>query len=277
LPFIRFLLYSNIYIALAALSLSLQTILLLNGALSLFLLGEIFSASLAVYVLHSLVSLYKLRNTPLNERFSQIFRQKRSIFILFVLAAIASGVLFFYLEHRTKIALVIAALPTFAYVVPLLRGKRLRDFSYLKVFLVAGVWAFVTVVLPWLEMGLSFRPLLAALFLERAIFIFAIALPFDIRDIEIERMLAVKTIQAQIGIQKTIYLSCSLLFIWALLVYFIYPMPIALAFTVLALLSALLVIVCRKAQPDYHYTAFLDGTILLQGGLAAVLFLVFRL
>jgi 4-hydroxybenzoate polyprenyltransferase len=272
---IRFLLYSNIYIALAALALSLQTILLLKGEANLFLLGEIFSASLAVYALHRLVGLHKLGKMPLDERFSQIFRQKKSILILFILSAIASGILFFYLQSETQIALIIAALPAFAYVVPLLQGKRLRDISYLKIFLVASVWASVTVILPCLEMGFFFSPLLLMLFVERAIFIFAITLPFDIRDMEIERMLAVKTIPERIGVQKTIYLSCSLLFIWTLLVYFIYPVLLAMIFSGLALLTALLVIACRRAQPDYHYTAFLDGTMLLQGILAAMYFLIF--
>ena len=84
------------------------------------------------------------------------------------------------------------------------------------------MWSYVTVFLPAMELGLALDLRLFMIFIERSLFIFAITLPFDIRDMEIEKANGVKTIPAMIGAQNSIYLGMGILLIWVGVNFFLY-------------------------------------------------------
>ncbi len=262
--------YGNIYIALCALSLSLQSALFLDGLINYFLLAEIFFATLSVYSIHRLIGLKKIKKNGLNERFIIIQKQQKLLLCFSIFAAAAALLFFFYLNFNTRLALILSALPSLGYIMPLLGNKRLRDIPYLKIFLIAAVWSFVTVFLPWLESGRAISGLLFLLILERATFVFAITIPFDIRDMEIEKNLGVNTIPSAIGIKKSLILSVSILTVWAISVFLIYPYIFALTMMVVFVISIFLVLGTAQQRPDYYYTAFLDGTLLLYGVLGSL-------
>ena len=75
----------------------------------------------------------------------------------------------------------------------------------------ALVWAFITVTLPLVEGRQFLVPTDALLFLERSVFIFAITIPFDIRDLKVDQHIEVKTIPSAIGEQGAKRLAIGLL------------------------------------------------------------------
>jgi len=114
--------------------------------------------------------------------------------------------------------LVIPAILSLGYVLPFVKGnKRLRDFDYIKIFLVAIVWGVITVLMPILERTTDLTLSHLLILLERMLFIFAITLPFDIRDLKIDAHIDVKTIPSIIGIGKTKKLALFCLIIVVLL------------------------------------------------------------
>lgn len=266
---INWLLYSHVFIALCAVAMTLQTTHLLSATnASPMLLGLVFFSTLAIYALHRLVSARKLGNALVIERFSIIQTYQHHIWGYTVIGVLGAGICFLGLPWRLKGALLMPGLLSLGYVLPFW-GKdrlRLRDFHYLKIFLIAGVWAYVTVVLPAIEQGIAWDQV-AFRALERALFIFMITLPFDLRDAHLDAYHAVKTLPTQMGTSSTLYLATILWILWSILVGFLYTGPTTWGLWVSGIYAWGLVCYAPKVQHDYYYTGLIDGTMLVQFGL----------
>ncbi len=278
IPLIDLILYSNFWIALAALAMTLQT--------QLFLLGKlqyspywifVFSGSLFLYALHRIVGLEKAKPFQESGRYQVIVTFKHHIQIYAALSILVSGFFFFLLPWPVQLSLFLPALLSLAYVVPVLKGKkRLRDVHFVKVFLIAIVWTWLTVFLPALELGLEQQLSTILMCMERVCFVFAITIPFDIRDLEIDQFNKVKTIPSRYGIKKSKAIALFLLAMALGFAYLnLYTLGISalqfLAYLLSSLVAAFLIIKSTGERHDYYYTGLLDGTMILQA------FLVFLL
>jgi 4-hydroxybenzoate polyprenyltransferase len=274
--FIDLIFYSNLYIAIGAVALTLQTQLILFGA---FELNEVvvlvFFATMLIYALHRLVGLYSVKEFLEEGRFYVINTHKSHIWVYAVIAFLGLVYSFFQVNFTIQMALVIPGLISFGYVLPFLgigkkRKLRLRDLNWIKIFLIAVVWAYVTVILPILDIrAVNWSDLL--IFIERALFIFMITLPFDIRDLKVDKFNNVKTIPAVYGIpttMKLVLISFILLIIIIGFNYLILPNePIYFAFhgLLLSLISTYIFIrISIDKSDDYYFTGLLDGTMWIQ-------------
>jgi 4-hydroxybenzoate polyprenyltransferase len=265
---INFLLYSNIYIAFCAVAMTAQTLYVfdINIKTSPALLGLVFFSTLVIYALHRLVSLSKVDKSLEVERFNVIGTYKRHIQIYAGLGIVGGAVCFFFLNPPTQYALVIPALLSLAYVIPFMGNKklRLRDVHFVKIFLIAIVWSYVTVLLPFLEHEIAIGIRELGVLLERILFIFVITLPFDLRDWEIDQKNQVRTIPATIGVKNTLWLALFILVIWAVLVFQIYTLAITVALFISGISTGILVYYSPQQKHDYYFTALMDGTMILQ-------------
>ena len=73
----------------------------------------------------------------------------------------------------------------------------IRSIPYLKIFLIALVWSYMTILVPVLYFSYEINYFVADFFFQRFLFILAIAIPFDIRDISSDN---IKTIPNTFGI-----------------------------------------------------------------------------
>lgn len=191
-----------------------------------------------------------------------------------MLYALVSGLAAFWfflaLKKETQWAVLVPALVSLAYILPVFSGgKRLRDYSFIKIFLIALAWPWITVVLPAIELGQLEGRSLGLMLAERSAFIFAITLPFDIRDLETDRFQAVKTIPQQWGIAWSkrlafMLLFCAGIFVLANGLWGIYTLSHSIALVLSLFLTALLISRADKQKSDYFYSGLMDGTILLQ-------------
>jgi 4-hydroxybenzoate polyprenyltransferase len=107
------------------------------------------------------------------------------------------------------------------YVLPVLpvggKWTRLRDFPFVKTFIISAVWAVITVVPASKEALLleSISPEVIWLMGERFIFLTAISIPFDLRDLNIDAQNNVKTFAGTWGFEKTLFYCRILLVIFA--------------------------------------------------------------
>lgn len=266
--FINFLLYSNIYIAICAVAMTAQTLYIydINIKTSPALLGLVFFSTLVIYALHRLVSLSKVDKSLKVERFNVIGTYKQHIQIYVGLGILGGGVCFWGLNRPTQYALVIPALLSLGYVIPFMGNKklRLRDVHFIKIFLIAIVWSYVTVLLPFLEYELTIGIRELGILLERVLFIFVITLPFDLRDWEIDKKNGVRTIPATIGVKNTLRLAFFILIIWGLFVFQIYNFSITFALLISGISTGVFVYYSPKQKHDYYFTALMDGTMILQ-------------
>ncbi|MCB0820980.1 MAG: hypothetical protein KDC13_10185, partial [Bacteroidetes bacterium] len=187
---IKTLVFGNIWIALCAVSMYACTVVLHRLEWSWLLAGSIFGATLFVYNYHRLFRKKQIYARQISDRHKWILRHDKSLRWLaiagFVLA-VACFVPFLnaVLVYRLSPFLLLALF----YVIPVWKGRqkwlRIRDIPYVKIFLVAAVWSFVTVVLAFLANDSEWLPDTGAwiTIAHRFIFIFAITLPFDIRDL----------------------------------------------------------------------------------------------
>lgn len=226
----------------------------------------VFCATLVIYALHRIVGLFRLKAFINEGRYFIINKFKSHIWIYAVLGIIVGAYYFFQTSLTIQLVIVLPALFSLGYVLPIF-GKnkklRLRDISGLKIFLVAFVWAYVTVLLPALELEM-WNEQVAWMFIERSLFIFAITLPFDIRDLKVDRHNSVQTIPAWIGIPQTIVLSRILLFFFAVVAFFNYTFLSFIALAVSAISTIYFISISPKQSQDYFFTALIDGTMIIQ-------------
>lgn len=81
--------------------------------------------------------------------------------------------------------------------------KGLRGYPIAKPLTIALVWAWVTVLLP---VSITCWPKLVFLFLGRASFIFALALAYDLGDMERDRTRGFSTLAGRLGLHRTFVL-----------------------------------------------------------------------
>jgi len=269
--FIDLIFYSNLWIALCAAAMCWQTQFILTGQIELnWLVGLIFCSTLVLYALHRIIGISKVHEFLDLERFAVIAKFKNHIIFYAFLAGIGGLICFWKISLQIKLALFAPGIISLGYVIPFLRGKkRLRDLNHIKIFLIAIVWAWVTVVLPAIEVG-QFNYLdIGLMAFERALFIFSITLPFDIRDLKVDKHSDVKTIPAVIGVKKTKQLGAAILcaaFLISLLLYwgYFYSENVLLGLTISYLTTLYLIFQSDKFKHDYFFTGALDGTMILQ-------------
>lgn len=274
IKFIDLILYSNLWIAIAALAMALQTQLFLFGRLQYSpYFPFLFCGTLFLYAIHRIVGLQKSEPFQEKGRYWVIATFKSHIRFYAGLSALVGAYFFFQLDLSFQLSLFAPALLSLAYVIPLFAGKkRLRDFHFIKIFLIALVWTWLTVIMPAIYYSLEFQLCTLLMVLERTCFVFAITIPFDIRDLEIDRFNKVKTLPYRLGIKKSkaialVSLAMALFFAW--LNYYTLGISLLqwLAYGLSCLVAAWLVLKSSTSQHDYFYTGLMDGTMILQAGL----------
>ena len=267
---VDFILYTNIWIGIGALLLYLQSIALLNGKYQPTNIAYLVSFSTVwLYSLHRAVGLRKVEDMEANSRFYKIHRLKIPIYIIGFFCLITSLYFIVQIDLRFLIAMAFPAFVSMMYVLPVFSGKRrLRDLSIIKIFLVALTWSWLTVLIPWYESSSGWEWKVLFTFAERFCFIFAITLPFDIRDLKTDAISNVKTIPALIGIENSQRLSYILLAVSGIFLGLQYtnnmiPPNYLKVVLLFYLLTGLLIFAIQRKQHDYYYTGLLDGTMLL--------------
>jgi len=270
-----FLLYSNIFIALCAVSQGMVTYWLIQAKPDIYVLGLLFCSTLALYNFSILQS---KPEKPENSRFQRvrwIFSHYRLMITLTFISAIAIIPLSFFLNTSSKLLLIGLGLISIAYNLPIfsINDKRfsLRNIPGVKLFIIAMVWAASCVLLPIfaIEENNSVAITLnetILLFSKRFFFIAAITVPFDIRDIFQDKSNELKTIPVIFG-EKNSLLICQVLLATYLILLFSFTERIDGNFFALSLtifLSGWLIFKSKWKKNEYYYFLFLDGTMILQ-------------
>lgn len=263
-------LYSSTWLALAALGLTWASFLGWQVAMPPRLGVLVFAATLFLYNIDSVLP-YKFRQQQqLSGRKRWMLAHRRAMLALAAGALAVAGGLFLadgwqrltlFLGHLTAISLL--------YSLPLVqwRGRwwALRDLPLLKVFLIAYVWAAVTVWVPALTLGRALTaPPVLLMFAQRFLFILALAFVFDIRDYTKDRLMGTRTFPGVFGVQATKYVALTALVLANLLP----PLSVSVAQLVLlglpSVVGAALIWYAHESRPDYYFAFFTDGVMVLQ-------------
>lgn len=268
---IDFLLYSNIWIAGAATALYLYSKYYFTTDLSFDLVALfVFCTCIWLYSLHRFIGLGRVHISESSYRYRQIHRFKIPFQILAIVSFVGSILLVTQLSWTQILMLVIPGILSLLYVLPVFsKRRRLRDFHYIKLFIIAFVWGGLTVLLPLESCAdCHFNNTTFLLFLERSMFVFALTLPFDIRDLSIDQIDGVKTLATALGIRGVWLTSLLLLTLSSsLYVYFFSTQQIGAPILYIHLTTNIITLLCIMLafwqQQDWYYTGILDGTMFL--------------
>jgi 4-hydroxybenzoate polyprenyltransferase len=270
-----FLLYSNIFIALCAVSQGLVTYWLVEAKPDTYVLGLLFCSTLALYNFSILLSKPEKPEISRFQRVRWIFSHYRLMITLTIISSIAIIPLSFFLNTSSNILLIGLGLISITYNLPIVsiddKQFSLRNIPGVKLFIIAMVWAASCVLLPIFEIAGNNSSTITLnetilLFLKRLFFIAAITVPFDIRDIFQDKSNQLKTIPVIFG-EKNSLLICQVLLASYLLLLFNFTKKIdgnffALSLTIL--LSGWLIFKSKWKKNEYYYFLLLDGTMILQ-------------
>jgi 4-hydroxybenzoate polyprenyltransferase len=279
-----FIIHSNILIALAALALTMATQVQLgmNPQLHPYL-AAIFLATLFDYNLHRYQAVRNRTHSADRNKLKWSIEHPYILNILIITSFIGLVVVLFFLRKEILYLLILLAFLSFLYSFPLPGRKkhhfRLLQLTGMKTLLIATVWSGVTVLVPVFFGEQSFHSQqVAFLFAERFTFIFAIAIPFDIRDMETDAHDSKKTIPIQFGENIALKISNLAMLVSLSVAIFHYVnsnMLFILPAYIFSIVLTIIFINHRTIQGlPFYYHGILDGSIMLHG---ALIFLSFYL
>ena len=267
--------FSNVFLSVGAvlLTVSAQVQLGLKPQWQPYLL-LIFFSTLIEYNRRRIIELLFNQEKQNSEKRRWIRENKRKLlFVAFIMVVLLLTAVF---ATKPKVLFIFISLGilTFFYSMPVSRNKnsffKLREIPYLKIFLITFVWSALTIFLPAIQTGEKILSIpVELLFAERFFFIFAITIPFDIRDMQADRDAGLKTIPLLMNQKKALALSYLSLFFSLFISVFHYKMQnnwfiIEAIFISLITTYLFLKLNFFRNHKRYYYQ-ILDGTMLLQG------------
>ena len=270
-----FIIHSNILIALAALSLALATQVQL-GLKPQFhpYLAVIFLATLFDYNFHRYLTLFNKPEAVKNEKLKWASEHLMLFRTLILSSLIGLVIVLFFVKTEILFLLIPLALLSFLYSFPfpdkLKNGFRLLRIPGMKTFLIALVWTSATVLIPVFFEEQSFNiKQMGFLFAERFTFIFGIAIPFDIRDMETDALASIKTIPIQFGESNALLIS-NISLVLSISIATIHYLNMNMIFILPAFLFSIVstyIFINNNALKKvvFYYHGILDGCILLHG------------
>lgn len=268
--------YSNIFISFCALMMTWETLHYAN-AMNLNMLMFVFFATLLTYHFHSLINIVY----PAFTKRSLWNAGNRRLIVMMMILAMA-GTLYFFLPFAgNPLPFLVAGLLTFLYSAPNLKGDffvYLRSIAIGKTLYLAGMWTFVTAILPMMATPDIDKPLPLAFIAYRFFLVYPICILFDRRDQLEDREKGIRALPTLLGDKalQSIYIS-SLVLSLAFAIAFTWP-----SFNVTTLMLLLPVLLCfplyhfsRHRSDEFLYYVILDGLLMLSAILQAIYLISF--
>tara|TARA_B100001093_G_scaffold389257_1_gene375459 strand:- start:10056 stop:10913 length:858 start_codon:yes stop_codon:yes gene_type:complete len=267
-----FLFASNVYVSLGVVSLTLLS-LDIRQTEHPNLLWFVFFATLFVYNFIRLVNVHSIISLSESLRHQIIYRFRTFFWIVCIGSALIGFYFFVTISEYIFLPIIGLGFVSVIYGLPIYKNGshlfRLRDVPGLKIFLIAFVWAYVTEGLPAL---ISDEPLYFLALFERFLFIFAITIPFDIRDVNYDAS-HLATIPQYFGINTAKWmallsiLSCELILFYRFFFNNDLNLIGAISIYITYELSFILIYRCSLYSKERYFTIGVEGMSILMGAL----------
>lgn len=189
------------------------------------------------------------------------------------LGLLQAGISVLFLNIDIWLFMIPLTIIAMVYTIPILRHQaqriRVREIGLWKIFIIAVVWAGMTVILPAVNKEGLLQitdPYSWQLGIERGIFILAITIPFDIRDLVNDAKKGVRTIPSTIGTFRSILLSEILLLLFVFLTWWRlgFDDPLFIGYLFSTLITMLAVSYASPKRGDMYCSFWVEGTMALQ-------------
>lgn len=261
---VTYLVHGNWWIGLCAAVLAQLSYSELGGigqhwAMMLAVLG----ATVVVYDMNMLSGLKELRSSGTSSLRHHWYMEHEEQLIPQLGAASLMAGGFFLLSVRSWLILIPAAVIALLYVLPLSGGRRLREIGLWKVFLISVVWGVVTVMLPAMQLDVSASwGIVLWATAERALFVLAITIPFDVRDLRTDAHKGVRTLPSVLGWKRAIVLATAVMVVFSCSAMVRLGIG-AWGYVPGTVVAFALILGTRPSRSDLYYSLWLDGTMLI--------------
>lgn len=256
----NFYIDSSIHVALAVFALSWVTLLEFGIPYDRAVLYFIFFASITGYNFVKYFGLARFHHRSLTNWLKLIQVFSLMCFI---------GMCYFALklELISLVVLLGFGVVTFLYAIPFLpnkilydKHKNLRNVSGLKVYIIALVWAGVTVVLPLLNNHVPLDTNVVVTGFQRFVFVTVLMFPFEIRDLNYDS-LKLATIPQQIGIKNTKMVGVLLLMLFFLLEFLKPQLNVehTVSMLITMFVTLMFLIFANRNQGRYYSSFWVEG------------------
>lgn len=263
---LSFLIYSNVFVSLCVLSLGLSSSLILqatNSDVNIFL----FFSTLFIYNFQRIV---RIQNGLEHIRKEWSIKHQKIIYFLMGISFIICLIMFLDFKFITQLVIAILALTSIFY------PTVLRQIPILKIFIISLVWALSTTLILALENNILLSTDFILHSFSRFLFVFAITIPFDIRDLKYDiNNLITLPLFFGTWISKIISLFC--LFICCLIIFFQYLNESLIsshfyALILLYFLSSIFICKSNEEKEDFFYSFWVESLSIM-----SYVFLIFML
>lgn len=269
------MLFSNVFIACCAVAQGVMTYLLLSLPIDYTVLAILGCSTLALYNFSMILARPVNPETSPFRRVRWVFRHERALWIWTGVALVTVLALGLQLHAPSFALLGVMGGMGVAYNLPIVRvaGEQrwagLRQITGLKLFYIGIVWVMSSVMLPVAE---AYHDELAIVWPQVwrlggwvFLFVVAITIPFDIRDIYQDRYYGLKTIPVLFGKRNALVLSGALMaaqmgWVWVSG----YSLATRLALVGTSAVSLLFILVPPVKKNEHYYFLYLDGMLFMQ-------------
>lgn len=261
---LRFIVYSNLWIALAAPSLTFFFYRVNFLKPDPIVLTFTFFSTLFIYNFQRLVKL-KMSTAFSGQRLIWMQTNLLVSKIMTAFGLISSLILIFLLDLHTFFVLIPAGVIALFYSgnFILKSSGGLRDLPFLKAYFVSLSWASVTVFLPALHHHFENTNAIIVTGTAVFLFVFSMAIVFDLRDLNVDEKTK-RTVPQLFGSTATLVLSLICLVFSMLFPLLINHKVLAISIITI-LIGTILISRLTKEKPDLFYSFWLDGLLLIPG------------
>ncbi len=251
----NFYINSSIHVALSVYSLTWITLITLGLGYSESILYFVFYASITGYNFVKYFGVAKFRH-------KQLANWLKLIQIVSFICFVLMGYYAVQLTVKTHVFIACFALLTILYAIPFStkQNTTLRNVSGLKVFVIALVWAGVTVFIPLINIDYTVNTDVVVLGIQRFLFVLVLMIPFEIRDLKYDN-LTLSTLPQKLGVKKTKWLGVMLLVVFFLLEFLKDETHInsIIALLIITIITLVFVLFSKIEQNKYYCSFFVEG------------------
>lgn len=255
-----FYINSSIHVAFAVFSLTYITFIELHLPTDWPLLFFVFFSTITGYNFVKYFGMAKFHHR-------QLARWLKVIQVFSLTSFILMLVFLFQLRQKTIVYVGVFGLITFLYAIPLLpkrffidRQQNLRNISGLKVYVIALVWAGVTVLLPVFDSAAVFTTDVWVMSSQRFLLVMLLMLPFEIRDLQYDS-LKLATIPQKIGVKNTQAMGVLVGMVFFMLEFLKVELEVKLIILTLAVafMVVLFIVFATRKRNDYYSSFWVEG------------------
>tara|TARA_R100000935_G_C2791846_1_gene146345 strand:- start:95 stop:919 length:825 start_codon:yes stop_codon:yes gene_type:complete len=255
---LNFYVSSSIHVALTVLSLAIISMLAFEISIDFNLCLFIFFGAITGYNIVKYIGIAGLHHLSLtkNLRLIQIFS-----FFIFL------GLIYtlFKLSWDVVVFASLMGVITLLYILPFFGGGRnLRALAGVKIYVIAFVWSGVTVLLPLIGNIELVQWDVLLEFMQRFLFVFALTLPFEIRDLKFD-MANLRTVAQIVGVRKTKIIGVLTLLTVFLLEFLKITSDLksVISLLIISVLLSNLIINSKIRQTKYYSSLWVEGVPIL--------------